>query len=136
MAQDRNGNNHKAAGRPDGGQFDRKAGQGSDDDLDLEAVDARRRVFDAVVAGDDDGVDPETARRIRYAIRLTPDRDPDKVFANMRRNGTDSMLDRHAGQAGRTPTASAAAMPHVRRLRPMARHDEVMWKGNRRRRRR
>ena len=33
MAQDRNGNNHKAAGRPDGGQFDRKAGQGSDDDL-------------------------------------------------------------------------------------------------------
>ena len=28
MAQDRNGNNHKAAGRPDGGQFDRKAGQG------------------------------------------------------------------------------------------------------------
>ena len=33
MAQDRNGNNHKAAGRPDGGQFDRKAGQGADDDL-------------------------------------------------------------------------------------------------------
>ena len=30
MAQDRNGNNHKAAGRPDGGQFDRKAGQGAD----------------------------------------------------------------------------------------------------------
>lgn len=28
MAQDRNGNNHKAAGRPDGGQFDKKAGQG------------------------------------------------------------------------------------------------------------
>ena len=23
MAQDRNGNNHKAAGRPDGGQFDK-----------------------------------------------------------------------------------------------------------------
>ena len=33
MAQDRNGNNHKAAGRPDGGQFDRKVGQGSNDDL-------------------------------------------------------------------------------------------------------
>ena len=33
MAQDRNGNNHKAAGRPDGGQFDRKTGQGADDDL-------------------------------------------------------------------------------------------------------
>ena len=97
MAQDRNGNNHKAAGRPDGGQFDRKAGQGSDDDLDLGAVDARRRVFDRIVAGDDDGIDPETARRIRYDIRLTPDRDPDKVFANMRRNGTGAMLDRYAG---------------------------------------
>ena len=35
MAQDRNGNNHKAAGRPDGGQFDKKAGQGSDDDLEF-----------------------------------------------------------------------------------------------------
>lgn len=38
MAQDRNGNNHKAAGRSDGGQFDRKAGQGSDDDLDLDML--------------------------------------------------------------------------------------------------
>lgn len=92
---DPKGNNHKAAGRPDGDQFDRKAGQGSDDDLDLEAVDARRRIFDAVVAGDDDGVDPETARRIRYAIRPTPDRDPDRVFAIIGRNGTDSMLDRY-----------------------------------------
>lgn len=95
MTMDRNGNNHKAAGRPDGGQFDRKAGQGSDDDLDFEAVDARRRVFDHIVTGDDRGVDPETARRIRYAIRLTPDQNPDKVFANMRRNGVDSMLDRY-----------------------------------------
>ena len=92
---DPKGNDHKAAGRPDGDQFDRKAGQGSDDDLDLEAVDARRRIFDAVVAGDEDDVDPETARRIRYAIRPTPDRDPDRVFANMRRNGIDSMLDRY-----------------------------------------
>ena len=33
MATDAKGNNHKAAGRPDGGQFDRKTGQGSDDDL-------------------------------------------------------------------------------------------------------
>ena len=65
MAMDSKGNNHKAVGRPDGGQFDRKAGQDSDDDLDLDAVDARRRVFDRIVAGDDDGVDPETARRIR-----------------------------------------------------------------------
>ena len=92
---DPKGNDHKAAGRPDGDQFDRKAGQGSDDDLDLEAVDARRRIFDAVVAGDDDDVDPETARCIRYAIRPTPDRDPDRVCANMRRNGIDSMLDRY-----------------------------------------
>lgn len=41
MATDAKGNNHKAAGRPDGGQFDRKAGQGSDDDLDFEAADMR-----------------------------------------------------------------------------------------------
>ena len=38
MAQDRNGNNHKAAGRPDGGQFDKKAGQGTDDDLEEAAA--------------------------------------------------------------------------------------------------
>lgn len=33
MAQDGNGRGHKAAGRPDGGQHERKAGQGSGDDL-------------------------------------------------------------------------------------------------------
>ena len=38
MATDAKGNDHKAAGRPDGGQFDRKTGQGSDDDLDVGAV--------------------------------------------------------------------------------------------------
>jgi hypothetical protein len=59
------------------------------------SVDARRRVFDRIVTSDDDGIDPETARRIRYAIRLTPDRDPDRVFADMRRNGVDPMLDRY-----------------------------------------
>lgn len=41
MTVDARGNSHKAAGRPDGGQFDRKAGQGSDDDLDLDEADAR-----------------------------------------------------------------------------------------------
>ena len=41
MTVDARGNNHKAAGRPDGGRFDRKAGQGSDDDLDLDEADAR-----------------------------------------------------------------------------------------------
>lgn len=40
MAQDRNGNNHKAAGRSDGGQFDKKAGQGSDDDLEAVSSDS------------------------------------------------------------------------------------------------
>lgn len=40
MATDAKGNNHKAAGRPDGGQFDGKAGQGSDDDLDFGAIPA------------------------------------------------------------------------------------------------
>lgn len=29
------------------------------------------------------------------AIRLAPDQNPDRVFANMRRNGVDSMLDRY-----------------------------------------
>lgn len=33
MARDRNGRDHKASGRPDGGQYEGKAGQGSDDDL-------------------------------------------------------------------------------------------------------
>ena len=81
---DPKGNDHKAAGRPDG-------------DLDPAAADARRRVFDAIGAGDADGVDPETARHLRYALRRPPDRDPDRGFANMRRNGIDSMLDRYAG---------------------------------------
>ena len=39
MAIDANGNSHKAAGRPDGGQFDHKAGQGSDDDLEAVSSD-------------------------------------------------------------------------------------------------
>lgn len=43
---DPKGNNHKAAGRPDGGRFNRKAGQSSDDDLDLKAVYTRRRSGD------------------------------------------------------------------------------------------
>ena len=33
MVMDTNGNSHKAAGRPDGGQFEKKTGQGTDDDL-------------------------------------------------------------------------------------------------------
>ena len=56
MAQDRNGNNHKAAGRPDGGQFDKKAGQGTDDDLD----------FGGYVAGMDAAAD-------RTAIKERPE---------------------------------------------------------------
>ena len=35
MARDGNGRDHKAAGRPDGGQYEEKAGQGSDDDLEV-----------------------------------------------------------------------------------------------------
>lgn len=33
MAVDNNGDNHQPAGRPDGGQYAPKAGQGTDDDL-------------------------------------------------------------------------------------------------------
>lgn len=67
MATDAKGNNHKAAGRPDGGRFDRKAGQGSDDDLDFEAADTRlsaampdmdaedrRGLIDVVIGGPDE----------------------------------------------------------------------------------
>ena len=35
MARDGNGRDHKAAGRPDGGQYEEKAGQGLDDDLEV-----------------------------------------------------------------------------------------------------
>lgn len=42
MTMDANGNSHKAAGRPDGGQFDKKAGQGSDDDLEAQAPEMDR----------------------------------------------------------------------------------------------
>lgn len=101
MAQDRNGNNHKAAGRSDGGQFDRKAGQGSNDDLDLDMVDA-----------------PPGLRR--HATQW-------------RRLDARSIRGLRTRAERRTPPS--AAMPHVRRLRPMARHDEVMRKGSRRRRR-
>lgn len=51
MAQDRNGNNHKAAGRPDGGQFDRKTGQGLDDDLEeAPAFDPKHLTDDDILA--------------------------------------------------------------------------------------
>ena len=59
MATDAKGNNHKAAGRPDGGQFDRKTGQGSDDDLDVGAVPVDLDEDDPVaVAGYLDSLDP------------------------------------------------------------------------------
>lgn len=49
--RDGKGNNHKAAGRPDGGQFDRKAGQGSDDDLDMApAFDPKHLTDDDILA--------------------------------------------------------------------------------------
>lgn len=49
--RDGKGNNHKAAGRPDGGRFDRKAGQGSDDDLDMApAFDPKHLTDDDILA--------------------------------------------------------------------------------------
>lgn len=49
--RDGKGNNHKAAGRPDGGQFDRKAGQGSDDDPDMvPAFDPKHLTDDDILA--------------------------------------------------------------------------------------
>lgn len=39
MAQDGNGRDRKAAGRPDGGQFEKKTGQGSGDIADGAAMD-------------------------------------------------------------------------------------------------
>ena len=49
--RDGKGNNHKAAGRPDGGRFDRKAGQGSDDDLEeAPAFDPKHLTDDDILA--------------------------------------------------------------------------------------
>lgn len=49
--RDGKGNNHKATGRPDGGRFDRKAGQGSDDDLDMvPAFDPKHLTDDDILA--------------------------------------------------------------------------------------
>ena len=49
--RDANGNNHKAAGRPDGGQFDHKAGQGLDDDLEeAPAFDPKHLADDDILA--------------------------------------------------------------------------------------
>ena len=42
MVQDRNGNNHRAAGRPDGGRYAPKPGQRTDDDLETPAADTLR----------------------------------------------------------------------------------------------
>ena len=52
MAMDGKGNNHKAAGRPDGGQFDKKAGQDTDDDLE-EAVAPEIPAWDHIRDTDD-----------------------------------------------------------------------------------
>lgn len=49
--RDGKGNNHKAAGRPDGGQFDRKTGQGLDDDLEeAPAFDPKHLTDDDILA--------------------------------------------------------------------------------------
>lgn len=73
MAMDSKGNNHKAVGRPDGGQSTAKPDKTPTTTWTSMRSMRAARVFDRIVAGDDDGVDPETARRIRYAIRLAPD---------------------------------------------------------------
>lgn len=52
MAMDGNGNNHEPAGTPKGGQFARKAGQGTDDDIEVQAVTAAAGM-DALVKASD-----------------------------------------------------------------------------------
>ena len=44
MVMDNNGDDHQPAGRPDGGQYAPKAGQGSDDDLDLDMLTSSPRL--------------------------------------------------------------------------------------------
>lgn len=41
MVMDANGHSHKAAGRPDGGQYESKRGANADDDLDVDAISMR-----------------------------------------------------------------------------------------------
>lgn len=62
MVMDGKGRSHKASGRPDGGQYEGRAGTASDDDLDLGAVDARL----AAAMPDMDGA---TRRRLIAAVR-------------------------------------------------------------------
>lgn len=54
MTVDANGNNHKAAGRPDGGRFDKKPGWDSDDDLTMVVSDYDARVADEIARLDEE----------------------------------------------------------------------------------
>lgn len=62
MVMDSKGRSHKASGRPDGGQYDRRNGAGSDDDLDLDVMDAR-------LAAAMPDMDEATRRRLISAVR-------------------------------------------------------------------
>ena len=126
MARDRNGNNHKAAGRPDGGQFDKKAGQGSDDDLDFETADARlaeampdmdaddrRRLIGAVAGGGDpfaeNGLEdlPDDAKAM---ARIMAARGGDGIYRDLAKYneamGWPGSDDEPAGGAARAESAA------------------------------
>ena len=126
MAQDRNGNNHKAAGRPDGGQFDRKAGQGSDDDLDFEAADTRlskampdmdaddrRRLIGAVAGGDpfaENGLEslPEGAKAM---ARIMAARGGDQVYRDLAKYNEEMGWTNHDDTSAPAPTKTESAAP-------------------------
>lgn len=125
MTMDTRGNNHKAAGRPDGGQFDRKVGQGSDDDLDFDTADtrlaeampdmdadARRRLVGAVMGGSDpfaeNGLDglPDDAKAM---ARIMAARGGDQVYRDL------AEYNKAIGYRpeGTTPAADASAAPSM-----------------------
>ena len=126
MAQDRNGNNHKAAGRPDGGQFDKKAGQGSDDDLDFEAADTRlskampdmnaddrRRLIGAVAGGDpfaENGLEslPEGAKAM---VRIMAARGGDQVYRDLAKYNEEMGWTNHGDTSAPAPTKTESAAP-------------------------
>ena len=131
MTMDSRGNSHKAAGRPDGGQFDRKAGQGTDDDLDFEAADARlsqampdmdaasrRRLIDAVEGGEDDpfvenGLEglPDDAKAM---ARIMAARGGDQVYRDLaeynKAIGYRPEGSEPSGEPAPAPAASAPSM--------------------------
>ena len=101
MVMDKNGHSHKAAGRPDGGQYETKPGAGTDDDLEAINIrlaktlpdldeDTRRRLIQATLQARD------TPQRVDTLIIAEPKavRLP-KITANDNTHSTAAKLGRY-----------------------------------------